>query len=77
MGIGSPLFDKIKIHLSPKYYKGKEFVIETKNNSITNGYVQSMLLNNQSLHGPFISWESIAKGGKLILQMGKSPVDEY
>jgi len=31
-GIGSPLFDKVTIKLNKKYYKGKQFVIETKNN---------------------------------------------
>jgi predicted alpha-1,2-mannosidase len=77
MEIGSPLFDKIKIHLSPKYYKGKEFVIETKNNSHTNQYVQSIKLNNQTLHRPFVSWENITKGSKLVLQMGPNPVDQY
>jgi predicted alpha-1,2-mannosidase len=77
LGIGSPLFDKIKVRLSPKYYKGKEFVIETKNNSSTNGYVQSIQLNGQTLHRPFISWENITKGSKLVLGMGSTPVDRY
>ena len=29
--LGSPLFDKITIRLNDRYYKGKEFVIETRN----------------------------------------------
>ena len=33
MQVGSPLFDKITIQLNPDYYKGKQFVIETENNS--------------------------------------------
>ncbi|HVG16441.1 MAG TPA: glycoside hydrolase family 92 protein [Chitinophagaceae bacterium] len=77
MGIGSPLFDKIKIRLHPKYYRGKEFLIETKNNSTANGYVQAIQLNSKILNRPFISWESITKGGKLVLAMGTNPVDKY
>ncbi len=30
---GSPLFDKVTIRLDPKYYSGKQLVIETTNNS--------------------------------------------
>jgi len=77
MEIGSPLFDKIKIHLSRKYYKGKESVIETRNNNSTNIYVQSIKLNDKTLHRPFVSWESITSGGRLVLQMGPHPVDQY
>lgn len=75
--IGSSLFDKIKIRLNPKYYKGKEFIIETKTNTATNGYVQTIQLNSQSLHRPFVSWDSITKGGKLVLAMGANPIDKY
>ena len=77
MGIGSPLFDKIKIRLNRKYYHGKEFIIEAKNNSHANGYVQVLQLNNQRLHRTFVSWESIINGGRLVLQMGTNPIDQY
>ena len=77
MGLGSPLFDKIKIRLNRSYYPGNEFVIETKKNSAVNGYVQTVKLNNQTLHRPFISWDSLIKGGKLVLEMGPKMVDQY
>ncbi|MBB1285172.1 glycoside hydrolase family 92 protein [Flavisolibacter sp. BT320] len=76
MGIGSPLFNKITIKLSPRYYSGKTFVIETKNNTAANQYVQTINLDGKSLQQPFIPWEKIIKGGKLILQMGATPADE-
>ena len=44
-GISSPLFDKITISLNEKYYPGKQFVIETENNSQDNIYIQSMSVN--------------------------------
>ncbi|GAB3912834.1 GH92 family glycosyl hydrolase [Mucilaginibacter boryungensis] len=77
LGIGSPLFNKITIRLSKKYYTGKQFVIEARGNSATNMYVQSIKLNGKSLHAPFMQFSDLTKGGKLILQMGKKPTDFY
>ena len=34
--LGSPILDKITIHLDPAYYKGKTFEIEVKNNKPEN-----------------------------------------
>lgn len=76
-GIGSPLFDKITIKLNPQYSSGKEFVIETKNNSGNSIYVQSMHLDGRKLKEPFIDLAAIKKGGKLVLQMGEAPKDDY
>ncbi|GAA4302876.1 GH92 family glycosyl hydrolase [Compostibacter hankyongensis] len=77
MGLGSPLFDKITIRLNRHYYPGRQFVIETKNSSKENIYVQSFDLNGKRLHKPFIPFEAIKKGGKLILEMGDQPKDDY
>ena len=68
--LGSPMFDKISILLNPKYYpKGNKFVIETKNNSKTNMYVQSAKLNGKKLDTVFIPFENVVNGGKLELEM--------
>jgi len=77
LGIGSPLFDKVIIRLNPAYAKGKEFVIETNNNSSQHGYVQSINLNGKKLNKPFIDLIDIQNGGKLVLQMGDKPKDNY
>ncbi|HYG19593.1 MAG TPA: GH92 family glycosyl hydrolase [Ohtaekwangia sp.] len=77
MGIGSPLFDKIIITLHPQYTKGGEFVIETRNNTGENIYVQSLNLNGKKLGKPFIDLSDIYNGGKLVLQMGDKPKDNY
>lgn len=71
--IGSPLFDKITIKLNPKYYKGNEFVIETRNNSKTNVYVKSATLNGVHSDNVQLPFESVVKGGKLVLEMGNTP----
>jgi len=71
--IGSPIFDKIVIHLDKNYYKGNIFTIETKNNSPENCYIQSATLNGKPLNKAWIYFDEITTGGKLILMMGKQP----
>jgi predicted alpha-1,2-mannosidase len=71
--IGSPVFDKVTIHLDPKYYPGKEFVIETVNNGPHNYYIRSARLNGQVLDRPWMYHDVFVKGGKLVLTMGDSP----
>lgn len=77
MGITAPLFNKITIQLNQKYYAGKQFVIEAKNNSVQNGYIQTMQYNGKTLHRPFISFADITKGGMLLVSMGDGVVDKY
>jgi len=76
-GIGSPLFDKVTIKLDKKYYSGREFVIETKNNSVNNLYIKNLSLNGRPLHTPFIPLADLLKGGKLTLQMDSNALDVY
>jgi predicted alpha-1,2-mannosidase len=76
-GISSPLFDRITISLNEKYYAGKQFVIETENNSQDNIYIKSMALNGTSLNKTFLPFSDVVKGGKLTIDMGDKPVDQY
>ncbi|MHC4743844.1 MAG: GH92 family glycosyl hydrolase [Planctomycetota bacterium] len=71
--IGSPIFDKVTIHLDEKYYKGKTFVIEAKNNSAENIYVQSAALDGHALNKPWFYHRQLVDGGKLVLEMGPEP----
>ncbi|TKJ36208.1 MAG: alpha-1,2-mannosidase [Planctomycetes bacterium B3_Pla] len=71
--IGSPIFDKVTIHLDNRYYKGGKFVIEAKNNSKENVYIQSATLDGKTLNKPWFYHRQLADGGKLILQMGQEP----
>jgi predicted alpha-1,2-mannosidase len=69
----SPLFNKITIDLSDKYYNGGTFVIKANNNSAKNIYIQSATLNGKKLNQPRISFSDIVKGGELVLEMGDKP----
>jgi len=71
--ISSPIFNRITIKLNPKYYKGKQFVIDAKNNSAQNLYIQSAQLNGKPLGRPWVSHETVVNGGILTLQMGNKP----
>ncbi|RQO64747.1 glycoside hydrolase family 92 protein [Pedobacter sp. KBW01] len=73
LDLTSPLFNKITIQLDPKFYKGKEFVIEAHNNSKENIYIQSATLNGKTLTRTKIHFKDIVNGGKLYFEMGPLP----
>ena len=64
--MGSPLFDKVTIHLPGK----KDFVIQAINNGPENIYIRSMELNGKKYDKTFIRHEDIIKGGLLKIVMG-------
>ncbi|MEH6682563.1 MAG: GH92 family glycosyl hydrolase [Sediminicola sp.] len=75
--IGSPLFKRVEIDLGNRYDRGKRFVIEAKNNSFTNKYVQSALLNGKRLDTFWFPASELLKGGKLELVMGPEPNEDW
>ncbi len=71
--IGAPLFDKVTINLNEDYYPGKQFVIETKRQSVDDCYLQRISLNGQKQETVQLPFEEVVKGGKLILGLGSMP----
>ena len=71
--ITSPVFNEIRIHLDPDYFKGKKFVIRTLNNSKTNRYIQKARLNNREYNKCYLDFKDIVAGGILELTMGAAP----
>lgn len=67
--IGSPLFEKTTIHVGD----GKAFVIEARDVSAQNKYIQSAALNGQPLDKPWIHHSDVVRGGRLVFQMGPRP----
>lgn len=67
--IGSPVFRKATLTMED----GKKFVIEARNNSKTNVYIQSATLNGKPYSKNWISHSDIVNGGKLIFEMGDKP----
>ncbi len=64
--IGSPAVDAAVLHLN----NGKTFVVEAKDQSDKNVYVQRITLNGKTLNSFFITHEQIMNGGKLVFYMG-------
>tara|TARA_R110000868_G_scaffold76774_5_gene220528 strand:- start:15883 stop:19125 length:3243 start_codon:yes stop_codon:yes gene_type:complete len=71
--IGSPLYERIEIDLGNQYNRGKTFVIEAKNTSFQNKYVQNATLNGNKLSNFWFPASELLKGGKLELEMGPEP----
>ncbi len=70
---GSPLFDKVTIALDNKYYKGKELIIEVKNQHPDNIYIQSASWNGKPIENSWIYRDVLMKGGTLKFVMGPKP----
>lgn len=75
--IASPLYEKIVIDLGERYGRGKQFVIEAKNASRSNKYVQSATLNGKPLNSFKFPAAELLKGGKLTLLMGDKPNKQW
>lgn len=67
--IGSPLFDKAAIELG----NGKKLVIQAKNNTTENVFVQSVQWNGKPLDNCWMYRDELMKGGILIFVMGNRP----
>jgi predicted alpha-1,2-mannosidase len=67
--IGSPLFEKITIDLTA----GKQFIVEAKNCSVINKYIQSATFDGKPLNTPWFTHAQLMNGGKLQLTMGPKP----
>ena len=76
--ISAPLYPEITVHLSPSSGGGgKTFVIEAPRASTANCYIQSATLDGQSLNRWWIPWQDVAKGGKLVLELGPTPNEQW
>ena len=67
--IGSPLFDKATLQLGT----GKRLVIQTRNNTKENIYVQSAKFNGKPLNNAWLYRDELMKGGNLEFVMGNQP----
>ena len=67
--IGSPVFKKTTITLE----NGNQFVIEAKDNSEGNVFIQSATLNGKNFTKNFITYSDLIQGGNLSIQMSENP----
>ena len=65
----SPVFNKVTLNAQTAH----PFVIEARNNSSENIYIQSVTLNGESYSKTWVDHADIMKGGTLVLEMGDKP----
>jgi predicted alpha-1,2-mannosidase len=75
--VGSPVFDKITIHLPEYLYGGKDFTVIAENNSPENMYIQTATLDGEPLKRPWITHDDIKNGRTLKFIMGNSPNKQW
>lgn len=71
--IGSPLFDKATLHLD----NGKQFTVQTVNDSPTNPYIQRITLNGKKYTKSYILHQDIMQGGLMTITMGSTPNKDF
>ncbi|WP_225551120.1 GH92 family glycosyl hydrolase [Sphingobacterium bovistauri] len=67
--IGSPLFDKVTLHLS----NGKKIEIQSNNNSQDNRYIKAMKVNGVNYTKNYLKHSELVKGSKIHFEMDGSP----
>lgn len=75
--LGSPQFERIEIDLKGHQNASRKFVIETKCNGPGQYYVQSATLNGKPFDQCWLYRDELYKGGKLELQMGAEPNEQW
>jgi predicted alpha-1,2-mannosidase len=71
--LGSPLFERVTIHLDNTHHEGETFVVEASSNTAENIFVAEACLGGEPLSAPVIPHEAITRGGTLHLQMTATP----
>jgi len=71
--LGSPLFERVTIHLSEAHHDGESFVVEASGNAAENVFIGEASLNGQPLKAPALRHDAITAGGTLRLQMTATP----
>jgi predicted alpha-1,2-mannosidase len=71
--LGSPLFERVTIHLDNTHHEGETFVVEASNNTTENIFVAEASLGGEPLSAPVIPHQAITHGGTLHLRMTATP----
>jgi predicted alpha-1,2-mannosidase len=67
--IGSPLFARATVHLE----SGGRLVVQARNNSPANVYVQSLKVNGKPYHKTYLPHDLVSRGAVLEFEMGPAP----
>lgn len=67
--IGSPLFDKVVLHLD----NNNQMVIKSKDNNTSNRYIENIAINGEKWSNNYIPISIIKNGGEIVYYMTDKP----
>ena len=67
--VGSPVFPRVRINLPNR----KMFIVEARNVSPSNRYIQAVTLNGRAVGGMTLRHDVITSGGEVVFTMGPLP----
>lgn len=70
---GSPHFKRATVNVG----NGRTLFIETVNSTVNNIYIQSVKLNGKDYNKPYITWNDLHSGGKLVFEMDSVPNKQF
>jgi hypothetical protein len=70
---GSPIFDRVEIELDEEYYPNDKLVLETKNNSPENFYINSIKVDGEEYSKYWIDREKLINTEKIVFEMSAKP----
>ncbi len=68
-----PIFDKVTIHLSKKYFNANIFTIIAENNGDGVRYIDSAQLNGEEIKTPWVKQKDVVEGGTITMQLSDKP----
>lgn len=71
--LGSPLFERVVLHLTKGFHGGETFTIEAAGNDQESVFVRTATLDAEPLAAPVLSHATITEGGTLTLEMATAP----
>ncbi len=70
--MNAPQFKRIELYIDPDG-TSRKFEIIANNYTAENRFIQSAVLDGEPLDVPELEYAIIARGGKLVLEMGPNP----
>jgi putative alpha-1,2-mannosidase len=71
--ITAPVFNKVTIKLSDKYYGGRTLTITAKNQGAESVYIKSAKWNGKDWNSSLLPHAELVKGGTLELELDSQP----
>ena len=65
----TPAFDKVTLHLAPKFYPNGDITIETDRTSPSQQYIKSITIGGKKLNGFLIAHHQLMEGKTLKMQL--------